>query len=243
MASTAPSPVTVLVWDLPLRLFHWLLVVAVAFAGITGHLGGGFLEWHGHTGLAILGLLAFRAVWGVIGSTHARFVAFFPSPARLRAFLKGEWRGVGHNPLAALAMLAILATTAAQGLTGLFANDDIDYQGPLVPLVSGDFSSLSSWLHELVFVVLLSLVALHLGAIAYHGWLGGQTLVLPMVTGAKEVPTELATKHEGGGPVRFLFAAALASALVWTVGSGALTRQLLPPPPSKPPAGAAPAAW
>ena len=61
------------VWDLPTRLFHWLLAVLVVAAYITGQIGGSFIEWHGKVGIAITGLLAFRLVWGVIGSTYARF--------------------------------------------------------------------------------------------------------------------------------------------------------------------------
>ncbi|MCL2636423.1 MAG: cytochrome B, partial [Betaproteobacteria bacterium] len=80
-------------WDLPTRLFHWLLVLAVAGAVICGQLGGGLIVWHGRLGLFIVGLLVFRLVWGVIGSTYARFAQFFPTPAKLRAYLKGEWRG------------------------------------------------------------------------------------------------------------------------------------------------------
>ena len=83
----------ILVWDLPTRLFHWLLVVALLAAVITGQLGGGLIEWHGRIGLLIVGLLAFRLVWGVAGSTYARFAHFFPTPARVKAYLGGQLRG------------------------------------------------------------------------------------------------------------------------------------------------------
>ena len=72
------------IWDLPTRLFHWLLVLAMVAAVITGELGGGLMDWHGRIGLGIVGLLAFRLAWGVLGSTYARFAQFFPTPARIR---------------------------------------------------------------------------------------------------------------------------------------------------------------
>jgi cytochrome b len=236
MDSVAPSPVTtVSVWDLPLRLFHWLLVATTALAALSGYLGGGWLEWHARAGGAIFALVLFRLLWGVLGSTHARFTEFFPSPARLRAYSRGTWRGLGHNPLGALAMLAILASTAAQAVTGLFANDEIAFEGPLASLVGSETSNRATWLHEVVFIVLLSLVALHLAAIAFHTWVGRQSLVLPMVTGSKLAPSELARASEGGGALRFLVALAVAAMLAWSVGSGQLTRHLAPPPnPSSP---------
>lgn len=237
-----PTPRRVLVWDLPLRLFHWLLVVAVVVAGVTGRLGGSWLRWHERAGDAVLGLVVFRLLWGVLGSTHARFADFLPSPARLRAFVGGRWTGVGHTPLGALAMLAILAVSGAQAVTGLFSNDDIDYQGPLAALLSGEASNVATWLHQGFFSGLAALVALHLLAIAYHTWFERQRLVGPMVTGYKLVHGSLPVAHEGGGVARFVLAASLAAALAWTAGSGWLAEALAPPPP--PVSGApAPAAW
>ena len=91
-------------WDLPTRLFHWLLVLAVIAAVVSGQLGGNLIEVHGKIGLAIVGLIAFRLVWGFAGSTYARFAQFFPTPARIKVYLKGEWRGLGHNPLGGLSV-------------------------------------------------------------------------------------------------------------------------------------------
>ena len=101
------------VWDLPTRLFHWLLVLLITAAVISGKVGGGAIEWHGRIGIAILGLLAFRIIWGVIGSTHARFASFFPTPSSVRAYLQGRWQGVGHNPLGAFSVFGLLGKRPA----------------------------------------------------------------------------------------------------------------------------------
>ena len=89
-------------WDLPTRLFHWLLVLAVTGSMVTINIGGIWMVWHERFGLAIIGLLSFRLVWGVIGSTYARFSQFVSGPGAVVAYLKGSWQGLGHNPLGAL---------------------------------------------------------------------------------------------------------------------------------------------
>ena len=96
------------IWDLPLRLFHWLLVASVGFAYVSGHLGGNLIEWHARAGFAIIGLVSFRLVWGLVGSPTARFSHFVRGPAAIRAYLRGEWRGVGHNPLGALSVTFLI---------------------------------------------------------------------------------------------------------------------------------------
>src|SRR5690349_7004915 len=110
------------VWDLPLRIFHWGLVLAIAAAYATGGFGGSELaNWHGRIGAFVRALLVFRVIWGFIGAQNARFPNFVPTPARVAAYLKGAWRGVGHNPLGALSVIALLLLVAAQVFTGLFA--------------------------------------------------------------------------------------------------------------------------
>ena len=112
-------------WDLPTRVFHWLLVICIVASFVSGQLGGNLMDWHGKIGLLIVGLIVFRLVWGLIGSTYARFSQFVPTPAKLKAYLQGEWRGVGHNPLGAFSVFGLLALVGIQVATGLFANDDI----------------------------------------------------------------------------------------------------------------------
>lgn len=212
--------VKVKVWDWPLRAFHWLLVLAVVAATATGELGGSWIDWHGRAGLAILGLLAFRIVWGFVGSTHSRFAQFFPTPARLLAYARGVWQGAGHNPLGALSVLALLAVLAAQVGTGLFANDDIAFEGPLTALIDKSLSDkLTAW-HSRIFYALATLVGLHVASIAFYVRVKRKNLILPMITGHRHVPQgwRLASATVGYG--RLAAAISLAGGLVWSVVNG-----------------------
>ena len=200
-------------WDLPTRLFHWLLALSVAAALISAELGGNFMVWHGRIGLVIVGLLAFRLVWGVIGSTYARFAQFFPSLARIRRYLGGRWQEEGHNPLGALSVFALLGLLIFQVATGVFANDDIAFTGPLFDLVGKDWSDvLSGWHHE-VGEFVLPLVGLHIAAVLFHVHIRKKNLLKPMITGWKdEATSESAT---GGGLVALVVALAIAVAAVY----------------------------
>ncbi|QSA96420.1 cytochrome b/b6 domain-containing protein [Methylococcus sp. EFPC2] len=212
--------VKVKVWDLPLRLFHWSLVLAVTAAIVTGEIGGAWADWHGRAGLLVLGLLVFRLIWGFVGSTHARFASFFPTPSKVLGYLRGAWQGVGHNPLGALSVLALLTILALQVGTGLFANDDITFEGPLFHLIDKDLSDkLTGW-HARIFWGLVSLLGLHIASIVFYARVKKHNLVGPMLTGHKEVPKALATPSEGHGLGRFVTASALSGVLVWTVANG-----------------------
>lgn len=229
---------TTRIWDFPIRLFHWLLVVAVAAAYITATLGGNLMDWHGRIGSLILGLLVFRFIWGFIGSTHARFANFFPTLPRLAAYLKGRWRGIGHNPLGALAVFALLADLSVLVVTGLFSSDDIAFAGPLFKLVDDDaVKDKISGLHSQAFDLLLVLLALHLTAIAYYRWIKKTDLIAPMLTGKKEVPKLLAITVTGGGVLRFFATALIAGVVVWGIWGGV---ELIKPVESAPMPVAAP---
>lgn len=208
------------IWDLPTRMFHWLLVALIAGAFVSESLD--LMEWHGRIGLAILGLLVFRIVWGFVGSTYARFCTFVKGPQSVKAYLKGEWHGLGHNPLGAFSVLGILAIVAIQAMTGLFANDDSSFFGPLAALVSTDLSGNLTELHEAMEPLLIAIIIAHVAAIAFYVRVKKDNLVKPMITGWKEAEGEAA---KGGGPIAFLLALAIALAVVYAA-SGAL----LPPP-------------
>lgn len=219
-------------WDLPTRLFHWSLVLSIIAAVVSGQLGGNLTDWHGRIGLFIVGLLAFRLVWGLGGSTYARFTHFFPTPAKIKAYLGGEWRGEGHNPLGALSVFGLLGLLTAQVLTGLFANDDITFVGPLFDLVSKRLSNQLTSIHYLLSNVIYLLVALHIAAIAFYGHVKKQKLVKPMITGWKDGAGEPA---RGGGIVMLLIALVIAVIAAYGA-SGAW----LPAPPPPPPAAETP---
>lgn len=217
--------ITIHIWDLPHRLFHWLLAASVTASYITAKIGGALIDWHGRLGLFILGLLVFRIVWGFIGSPHSRFVTFFPTFPRLVAYLKGRWQGIGHNPLGGLSVIALLATLAVQVGTGLFANDDIAFEGPLFDFVDKSFSDqLTGW-HNTVFDFLLALVVLHLVAIIFYRWVKKTNLVVPMLTGKKKIPIALAdavaTTHDKRfGPLHLILSLIISSTVVWGISGG-----------------------
>lgn len=224
----------ILIWDLPTRLFHWLLVVAVLAMVVSGKVGGNWIKLHGTLGLAVLGLLVFRLVWGCLGSTYARFLNFLPTPKKVAAYLRGEWRGHGHNPLGAFSVFALLGVLLFQVVTGLVANDDIAFTGPLFDLVGRDLSNLATAWHHWVVNALIVLVALHIAAIMFYTHVKKDNLVKPMLLGWKEA--EQGESARGGGFVALVVALALAGVAVYG-GSGAW----LPAPP--PPAAVETPAW
>jgi len=211
------------VWDLPTRLFHWLLVLAVAGAVATGELRGEFFVWHERFGIAILGLLTFRLAWGLIGSTYARFASFWPSSRAIRNYLDGIWHGAGHNPLGALSVFGMLTVLLLQAGTGLFSSAPRDhFWGPLYDLVGKTLSHDIAEVHEFIFNFTLVLVILHVAAIAWYARFRNKNLVRPMLTGDAEVEDGEVQPARGGGLFAFVVALALGAVVVWLIGSGTL---------------------
>ena len=172
------------VWDLPIRLFHWLLAALIGFSwwSVTYH----HIDWHLWSGFAILTLLIFRLLYGVFGSSTARFNSFVRGPASVFAYLRNphEWRYAGHTPLGALSVIALLGLTAAQVGLGLIAEDEDGlYAGPLAPLVSIDRSDWARHIHETLFWVLVGFIALHVAAILYYRVVRRKPLAAAMITG------------------------------------------------------------
>jgi cytochrome b len=127
----------VFVWDSPTRLFHWLLVISVIISFVTGNIGGNAMQYHEWGGFAILALLLFRLVWGLVGSRKSRFVTFVYGPSAVISYARALHRRnsahyLGHNPLGGWSIIALLFTLLVQAVTGLFANDDILTEGPLL---------------------------------------------------------------------------------------------------------------
>ncbi len=224
----------VYVWDWPLRLFHWLLLLAVVAAYLTQRFGA--MEWHQRIGLTIVGLIVFRLVWGFVGTRHARFVEFLRGPAAVRTYLRGEWKGLGHNPLGGWSVLLLLLTPLGMAVTGLFANDDISFSGMLSAWVDKSLSDRLTNLHYLGFNFLLALVGLHLAAILFYRLKRRVDLVRPMLTGWKE--TDAASGEKKDHRIAGLPALALASGIATMAVAGILALEPTPPPP--PPAVNAP---
>ncbi len=174
------------IWDLPTRLFHWCFAACIVGAYVSVKLGGLYMDWHVRFGLAALGLVIFRVVWGFIGPRHARFGSFVRGPGAVLAYLRelaaGTARSAGHNPLGALSVVAMLADLGAQAVLGLFTSDDVMVQGPLYNFVSESTSSLLTSLHRANEWIIIALVVLHLLAVAWHTH-KKEPLVRAMVTG------------------------------------------------------------
>lgn len=197
---------TYLIWDLPLRLFHWLLVITLIAAYITGTLSGLWLEWHTHFGVFILSLIVFRITWGFIGSTYSRFSSFYPSTHRLKTFLASPQAKIGHSRLGALSIFAMLGLITTQAIFGLFAlNDEIDIHGPLYALLSSSWSERLTLWHSQVINVLLLLAGLHVIAIGYYSWFKKCTLITPMITGKIKVADKFRIEPVNGGGKIALF--------------------------------------
>lgn len=208
----------VAVWDLPTRVFHWTLVLLIVAAWWTAEKE--LLDWHERTGLAILGLIVFRLVWGVIGSSTARFSSFVKGPRGIADYLRGRSANVlGHNPLGALSVLALLAVVAVQAGLGLFASDEDGLlSGPLSHWISDDAAEEVADLHHDLFDGLVILIGVHVAAILYYLLVKRDNLIAPMVHGRRNVPP--GTEHNDSAPAwRFAVAAAIAVGVVWLVGA------------------------
>jgi cytochrome b len=182
------------VWDLPTRLFHWVLASCVIACIVTASIGGAAMLWHFRLGYVVFALLAFRLIWGLIGGHWSRFANFIYSPASVLRYLRGESRAdehhdVGHSPLGALSVFGLLGILALQVGTGLFADDEIANTGPLIKFVSGATSSLlTSWHKTWGQWTIITLIVLHLAAIAFYLVRRHRNLVRPMLVGDKALP-------------------------------------------------------
>ena len=178
------------VWDLPTRLFHWGLVIGVTGLAISGTVGGSAMAWHFRFGYTVLTLLLFRIVWGLVGGRWSRFGAFIYAPQSLINYLKGKGKpehSVGHSPVGALSVFALLALLVLQISSGLVSDDEISFAGPLTAFVSNATVGLATNYHANIGKwILLGLVALHVAAIVFY-WLRKQNLVQAMVIGDKEL--------------------------------------------------------
>lgn len=180
------------VWDLPIRLFHWLLTALIAFSWWSAE--NKQLDWHIWSGLAILTLLVFRLLWGLVGSSTARFAHFLRGPQAIRDYLRDVhgWRLAGHNPLGALSVIVLLLATALQVGLGLVSVDEDGLnEGPLAHLVSLEASEAARDLHEDFFTVLLALIVLHVAAIVFYRLAFGRRLTAPMITGRAELDPDV----------------------------------------------------
>ena len=211
------------VWDLPVRLFHWVIVALIVLSFVTGHVGGNAMRIHELSGFSILTLVLFRVLWGFFGSTHARFGDFVRGLAAARSYAAVLWAGrsaayTGHNPIGGWMVLALLLCLLTQACTGLFANDDIMIEGPLARHVSKETSDWLTGIHHVNFAVLTVLIAVHVAAALFYLLVKRDNLVLPMITGRKPIAEGRGFEPPRGGPwwLAVLLLASCAGA-VWAV--------------------------
>lgn len=219
------------VWDLPLRLFHWLLAASVIGAIATGLIGGNWMGWHADLGVMVAGLLVFRLLWGLVGSTYARWTTILRAPFSLGEYLRGQWQQPGHNPLGSLSVLAMLAVLIAQTVTGLLAYDDIALRGPLARLVDTDTSLWLTDIHRLLKNLLMLLIGLHIASIVVYQ-LRGRKLVQAMLHGRDEQMAPEQTAR-GGGLAAFVLVLAISLGTLWALQQA--PQWLAPPKPASPP--------
>lgn len=178
----------VLVWDLPLRVFHWLLVVLVPGSWATQTLGGRYMDLHIWLGYTTGALILFRIAWGFAGPRSARFASFLRGPRPVIAYLR-DWslgcpaEHAGHNPTGGWMTLAMLALLGLQVATGMLNSDDTLHYGPWHFAAPAGMASAAGELHDRLFDVLLLLIALHVVAVLLYRWRLGRNLVWPMITG------------------------------------------------------------
>ncbi len=179
-----------LVWDWPVRVFHWSLVIAIVGAFVTNKLGVKYFGLHTFCGYTVIVLVAFRILWGICGARHARFVNFVHGPVAVLRYVSALGRGrrthyAGHNPLGAIMVLALLALLGAQATFGLFANDEIFNAGPLAGLVSKSVSLGLTSLHRKIFYWIAGAAAIHVAAVMFHVFVKRENLVTAIITGRK----------------------------------------------------------
>jgi len=225
-------------WDLPIRLVHWSFVLLLP--ALWGTAETGRIDLHKTLGLIMLGLVVFRLLWGLYGSSTARFASFVKGPRAVIGYLRTLRAGhsetpAGHNPLGGWSVILLLSLLALQSVIGLFTIDvDGIESGPLNYLVSYDAGDVLREAHELVFNLIVATVALHIAAIVFYAVVKKDRLVPPMVTGSRDLPASLPAPRIA--PLwQAIPAILLAAALAWWLGMGAprsLAALTAPPPPS-----------
>ncbi len=194
-----PDSTGSLVWDLPLRLFHWALALSLVGSWATAEAGFDWTETHFLFGYTALGLISFRLLWGLLGTTHARFYNFLTGPTAVIGALgqlkkkvpQGEISHVGHGPLGGWASIVLLALVMTQAVSGLFISDDIFYAGPYNSVVSNNLADYLGWLHHTNFNFLLAAIALHLIAVTWYLFGKKENLIKPMLTGKKNLIADM----------------------------------------------------
>ena len=184
-------PNTVRIWDLPTRAFHWLLAACFIGLIVSGQIGGAAMTWHFRFGFSLLTLLLFRLLWGFVGGHWSRFATFWPSPDKVWRHLRGNGEPmatVGHSPLTALSVLAMMLFLLLQVSTGLISDDEIANAGPFSHLVSNALVSKATAYHKQIGkFILIALALMHIAAVVFYLWRKRINLIAPMLSGDKNL--------------------------------------------------------
>lgn len=207
------------IWDLPIRLFHWALVVLVGLCWLSIEMN--WMRVHMLAGQAVLVLLVFRLAWGIVGSDTARFAQFLRSPlAGIRHLLHFTRREpdttIGHNEAGGWMVVVMLLVLLGQVMAGLFANNEDSFvEGPLSRLVGSAWGAWALQQHHRLFTVIQIVVVLHILAIIGYAVVKRHNLVRPMVTGKKRMPAATRAPRMAS-PVLAAVLLAVSAALVWS---------------------------
>lgn len=208
-----------LIWDLPVRVIHWLLVILVGWSWYAVDINND-LETHMFLGYCILTLVIFRIIWGFIGTRYARFGSFiFPlreilASAR-KLFTREYGNYPGHNPLGGLSVTVLLFLLSLQVTTGLFSNDQEYNYGPLSDYVSPHAADILTEIHEINFNILLGFIILHVVSVLFYLLYKRENLVRPMLTGRKPDPLNRFEPISGSRLTAAIILALICSALVY----------------------------
>lgn len=209
----------ILVWDMPTRVFHWLLAISFTAAWYISE-SDQWLSFHAFFGYLMLGLIGFRLIWGITGGTYARFTAFLYSPMAglryLRQTLSGSGaRYIGHNPAGSQAVYLLLTLGVAVCLTGIFTQGGEEQQGPAAGWLGVAAGMMFKEAHYYIAILMLLVVIGHLAGVVMESRLHRENLARSMVTGIKEAPLGTATSKSYRSVGGLLLAAAISFGIWW----------------------------
>lgn len=184
-----------LVWDIPVRVAHWVMVLSMIAAYTTHLMGLEYYQYHVISGYVLLITCVFRVLWGIFGTTHAKFKNFVRGPVTTLHYIKNLLRKrgdshTGHNPLGAVMIIVLLSGLILQAMSGLFTSDDIFNAGPLFALVSERLSGILGYIHRNLFYWIVAFSLLHIGAVLMHWIFTRENLIKAMITGKKNLSSK-----------------------------------------------------
>lgn len=180
-----------LIWDLPLRIFHWCFVIVLSALWYTSDQDVGLIELHMKLGYFALFLVLFRLIWGVVGTKHAKFINFLPNYIAIKTYLLNFNKAkhyAGHNPIGSLMVFLMLFLALSQAISGLFINDDIFSSGPYYGTVSESLEKVFNFIHRNAFDVLAIAALIHVLAVLYYVRVKKQPLIKAIIHGKKRSP-------------------------------------------------------